>query len=137
LYNTFCNNNYILHFENRLTIGLLYIVGGIKKVTTTGPSNTRGMSSNWANVKIEWAIPLKVEFSTLLVLQPFPKEKKNAKMYVVKEMGMLGASIYLWSIIWFSSYSTTRKERRKWDIHTFSNNCLFKIIKVVNGEYSK
>jgi len=48
----------------------LYIVGCKKKVTTTNPSSTKGISKLRVKVKVECAIPLKTTgLSTTLVLQ--------------------------------------------------------------------
>lgn len=57
-YYTISSNN-ILHRivgEKRLIKGLLYVISGRKKVTTTGPSNTNGISKLQMKVKVQWAI---------------------------------------------------------------------------------
>ena len=61
---------------NRLIIGLLWMVGGMKNVTTTGPSSVKGTSSKFVKAKTVKAIPQNVtEFSVTFVLQSFPGRK--------------------------------------------------------------
>jgi len=77
---------------NRLIIGLLWIVGGMKNVTTTRPSSVKGTSSKFVKAKTVKATPRNVtEFSVTFVLQSFPRKK--AEIFEEKDCVGFGASI--------------------------------------------
>jgi len=61
---------------NKFIIGLLWIVGGMKNVTTIGPSSVKGTSSKFVKPKAVKATPQNVtEFSVRFVLQSFTEKK--------------------------------------------------------------
>jgi len=77
---------------NMLIIGLLWMVGGMKNVTTTGPSSVKGTSSKFVKAKTVKATPRNVtEFSVTFVLQSFPGKK--AEIFAEKDCAGFGASI--------------------------------------------
>jgi len=57
---------------NRLIIGLLWIVGGMQNVTTTGPSSVKGTSSKFVKAKtVKATLQNVTEFSVTFVFQSF------------------------------------------------------------------
>jgi len=77
---------------NKLIIGLLWMVGGMKNVTTTGPSSVKGTFSKFVKAKTVKATPQNVtKFSVIFVLQSFPGKK--AEIFVEKDCAGFDASI--------------------------------------------